>query len=202
LLQQERARELQDTIAKKEGIIENTRKEHAQRTEQLEAETAELASTEQQLAERTLQLKRESAARAAAEEEVVRLRADHDVRASEARSLEARSLEAQLEAIAAELQKLGSTCSEAQQANRRLEAELSANAARVGEAQVLAHPACPGCRPLCSAPLAHPRTIVQAMVAAVAGAQATVQQQVSHLNPRMHARTYALCKAGQSCRHG
>jgi hypothetical protein len=96
-----------------------------------------------------MQLKRESAARAAAEEEAVRLRADQDVRTSEARSLEA-----QLAAMAAEWQKLGSTCSEAQQANRRLEAGLAANAARVAEAQVLVHPACPGCGPLCSAPLA------------------------------------------------
>jgi hypothetical protein len=52
----ERARQLQATIAQKEGIIENTRKELAQRTEQLQVETAtretkeaqpELVSTQQ-----------------------------------------------------------------------------------------------------------------------------------------------------------
>jgi hypothetical protein len=61
----ERARQLQNTIAEKEGIIENTRKELAQRTEQLAAETAtrelnqaELASTRQQLAQATSLLSR------------------------------------------------------------------------------------------------------------------------------------------------
>jgi hypothetical protein len=69
-----------------------------------------------------MQLKHESAARAAAEEEAVRLRADQDVRTSEARSLEA-----QLAAMAAELQKL--------------EANVAVNAACAAETKVLAHPA-------------------------------------------------------------
>jgi hypothetical protein len=46
----------------------------------------------------------------------------------------------------------------------------------------------------------HPRTIVQAMVAAVAGAQAAVKQQVSHLNPRMQARVAVTGEASDAAR--
>ena len=62
-MQQERARQLQQ-------IVENTKNELAERTLQLDRETAaretkeaELASTQQQLAERNLQLTSETAAR-------------------------------------------------------------------------------------------------------------------------------------------
>ncbi len=142
--------ELSAQLAQLEEVMVNERKERMrieiERT-RVESENAQLltALTEEQRLhdERIVRLQDELAAaqadrhenlklrasHAAAEEEVVRLRADQDARASEARSLEA-----QLAAMAAELQKL--------------EANVAANAACATETKVLAHPACPRCRPL------------------------------------------------------